>query len=446
MKKTTRLNKKEIVQQVGLSKINKLIVVVGMHRSGTSAISAGLQVLGINLGDKLLPPVSGDNDKGYYEDVDITTLNVEILSAINADWFTLTTISSLELTHLRKQGYFLRAVNLLRQKMTMNFPLFGFKDPRVAKLLPFWNDVFAHLNLHVNYVFVVRHPLSVVKSLEKRINLIPEQAYLLWLTHIMISISNIPFEKSVCVDYDRHMRSPDNELNRIATAFDLKIDQVSLHIYKTEFLDAHFRHTFFEFNDLFLDVKCPPIVREIYGFLLQISSDHIKIDEPHLIKDIEKWKYEFKRFGCFFQLADILYKEKINIVNSLTHKDGQIVELRDTVVARDGQILSLNKQLLIANTELYKLIQEQATFGASIGRLFTKLRAHLAPVNTDRGVIVGLVLKLFKSLVLSGWKTTKVKVIRDISFSLLSKRVRRNTLLATKSDIITEARENKKSI
>ena len=64
---------------VNQTKNNKLIVVLGMHRSGTSAISAGMQVLGVEFGDRLLPPVKGDNDKGYWEDIDLCALNVKCL-------------------------------------------------------------------------------------------------------------------------------------------------------------------------------------------------------------------------------------------------------------------------------------------------------------------------------------------------------------------------------
>ena len=47
----------------------RLIVVLGMHRSGTSAITRALNVLDVDLGDRLLPPVDGDNAKGYFVDL-----------------------------------------------------------------------------------------------------------------------------------------------------------------------------------------------------------------------------------------------------------------------------------------------------------------------------------------------------------------------------------------
>ena len=57
-----------------------------MHRSGTSAITRGLQVMGVELGDNLMPALKGDNDKGYWEDIDLNALNIEMLSAIGSRW------------------------------------------------------------------------------------------------------------------------------------------------------------------------------------------------------------------------------------------------------------------------------------------------------------------------------------------------------------------------
>ena len=60
----------------------RLIVVLGMHRSGTSTIARALQTMGVSLGDKLMPAADGDNPKGFFEDTDIYALNVEMLHAL----------------------------------------------------------------------------------------------------------------------------------------------------------------------------------------------------------------------------------------------------------------------------------------------------------------------------------------------------------------------------
>jgi hypothetical protein len=66
---------------------HRLIVVLGMHRIGTSVITRGLQVLGVELGNRLMPPFEGNNAKGFWEDVDINDLNIEMLRFLKRDSF-----------------------------------------------------------------------------------------------------------------------------------------------------------------------------------------------------------------------------------------------------------------------------------------------------------------------------------------------------------------------
>jgi len=193
------------------AKPQRLIVVLGMHRSGTSAITRGLQVMGVDLGDRMTPPAKGENPKGYWEDRDLNALNIEMLSVLGSDWHHLALIDSIDVEILRKQGYLLRALDLLHQKVG-KVPIFGFKDPRVAKLLPFWKRVFIDGQFDVSYVIAVRHPLSVVKSLDMRGGFESGQSYLLWLGHVITSLVGSTDNQRILIDFDRLMQNSDHEL------------------------------------------------------------------------------------------------------------------------------------------------------------------------------------------------------------------------------------------
>ncbi len=331
-------------------KNNKLIVVLGMHRSGTSAITRGLQVVGVRLGDRMMPPVEGDNAKGYWEDIDLNALNIEMLRTIDSDWYHLSAIDAIDVEILRKQGYFLRAIELLRQKVA-SATVFGFKDPRVAKLLPFWKEVFSHCQFDVSYLLAVRHPLSVVKSLAKRSGFETEQSYLLWLGHVITSLTGSAGDKRVLVDYDRLMQLPDRELMRIAKCTGLEIDSTELQSYKSEFLDQGLRHTVYELNDLLLDDTCPPIVREIYAALLDVASEKIKFEDLELQNEVVRWSDEFKRLRSPLLLIDRISTQKAEC-------EGQIVNLTQTVTERDGQIASLNQAVVARDVQIADLTQE----------------------------------------------------------------------------------------
>ena len=319
---------------------NRLIVVLGMHRSVTSAITRGLQVFGVDLGARLMPAVEGKNAKGFWEDIDLNALNIDLLHAVGSNWSRVSAIDSTDVDILHKQGYFLRAVELLREKVS-NSPIFAFKDPRMAKLLPFWKEVFARCQLDVSYVLAVRHPLSVVKSLTKRDGLDAEHCCLLWMGHVITSLTYSADKKRVLVDYDRLMHSPDYELNRIAKNLNLEVDPAALQSYKTEFLDGELRHTFYNLNDFLLDDTCSPIVQEIYSALLDVASDNVGFDA--LATKVAQWSVEFEHLKSPLMLIDKLLAQKVVTTQIIDERDGQISNLNQAVSERDGQISNLNQ-------------------------------------------------------------------------------------------------------
>jgi lipopolysaccharide biosynthesis protein len=340
------------------TKNNKLIVVLGMHRSGTSAVTRGLRTMGVSLGERMMPPIEGNNAKGFWEDIDLNALNIEMLGAINSDWHRLAPIEPIDVEILHKQGFLLRAVELLRKKVG-NVPVFGFKDPRVAKLLPFWKVVFGD-QLDVSYVLAVRHPLSVSRSLAKRDGIEAEQSYLLWLDHVLTSLTGSAGNKRLIVDYDRLMQTPDRELMRVAKCAGLEIDPTELQNYKSGFLDQGLRHTVYEPNDLLLDYTCPPIVREVYTALLDVASDKIQLDDPSLQRKVECWVSEFNRLKSTLVLVDRLSTQMAVANRVMAERDGQVVSLNQAVAERDGQVASLNRAVAERDGRIASLNQAVA--------------------------------------------------------------------------------------
>ena len=64
------------------------VLVLGMHRSGTSAVTRLLGISGLNVGDEtaLLPAHPSDNPTGYWERADLNAINDEILVSAGRAW------------------------------------------------------------------------------------------------------------------------------------------------------------------------------------------------------------------------------------------------------------------------------------------------------------------------------------------------------------------------
>jgi hypothetical protein len=316
----------------------RLVVVLGMHRSGTSAITRSLSVMDVSLGNNLIPPVELNNAKGFWEDVEINAINNQMLLALGTDWYRLAPIEQDDIELLNKKGYLIGAVTLLCQK-TEGVTVLGLKDPRIIKLLPFWQKVIEKCKLNPSYVITLRHPLSVVKSLAQRDGLDARHGYLLWMGHVIASLSGTNGCDRVLVDYDCLMQSPEFEVNRIAKSLDFKVDPMELQVYQAEFLDENLRHTAFSLDDLMFDKACPQLVLEIYKVLLDVASDKIDIAAQELQNKIFCWAEEFERLKAPLMLADKLFSEKVSNFE-------QIASLHQTLVERDAELSRLNQKLV----------------------------------------------------------------------------------------------------
>ena len=330
----------------------KIVAVIGMHRSGTSVIARGLQVLGVDLGNKLMPPYEGNNSKGFWEDLDINQLNIEMLHALKSDWHFLTPVQSPDVELLCNNGYLARAVELLQEK-TASEGIFGFKDPRVAKLLPFWKQVFRQGQWNVSYVVVIRHPLSVCHSLAKRDGLAFEQSYLLWLEHVIGSLAGTEEQNRVLVDYDHFMQNPATELTRMAEKFHFTVDTAELQKFQDEFLDHRLQHTVYRLNDLLRDTKALPLVQEVYSSLLNSLTDNAVLENPQLKNKVSQWNSEFSRMRSALVFADTL---SITLAATTAERDAlnsernkllrERAELKKDFLAKEQAIQRLKTELL----------------------------------------------------------------------------------------------------
>lgn len=159
------------------------ILVLGAGRSGTSALTRILSLLGADLATNLFEP-KADNPTGFWESRDHVALNDELLRKLKlrwdlplkARWDLLDTASSVR--------YRDRIVELLRRDFESSC-LFVVKDPRLCRVLPIWRSALEQFDAQPRCVIIVRHPLEVAASLARR-GLMPlHSGILLWLRSVL---------------------------------------------------------------------------------------------------------------------------------------------------------------------------------------------------------------------------------------------------------------------
>jgi glycosyltransferase involved in cell wall biosynthesis len=315
-----------------------IVVVLGMHRSGTSAIARGLRVLGIDLGDNLMP-VAPDNPRGYWEDLDINALNISLLKAVGHDWHTLTPVLPDELSMSVISEFKLRAVEILREKLNAS-GCFGLKDPRIARLLPFWQDVFAWLRIRASYVIACRNPMSVAHSLAKRDGFDLEKGYYLWLEYMLRSLTQTTDQTRIVVDYDHLMEDPAGQLSRIAQSLGLDFDPSGTEFaeYRTHFLENSLRHTHYRLDDLRVQRNIPPSVTALYKVLVELATDTARFDHPEVLSLVGHISEQFRESYaalCYMQACE---ERALVLAHQLTERQVEVAGLNEAVADRNEQL------------------------------------------------------------------------------------------------------------
>jgi hypothetical protein len=96
---------------------------------------------------------------------------------------------------------------LLRQQMAGGKP-FGFKDPRSARLLPMWRQIFRSLDLAPKFVLCLRNPAQVARSLTVRDELDAELDGYCWLVYMTDILSELRNTEICLVEYEYRFPNP----------------------------------------------------------------------------------------------------------------------------------------------------------------------------------------------------------------------------------------------
>jgi hypothetical protein len=183
----------------GSGQTGDAVVVLGPHRSGTSALTKILNLLGVHLGERgrLVGPVRRDNDKGFFENVRIMSVNDALLQAWGGEWHDPPVLAEGWHHDARVEELRSRAREILAEDFA-GAELWGFKDPRSCLTLPFWRELIGS----AAYVICHRNALEVARSLEER-NGIPIGLGLeLWGHHMASAILSTAGERRILLGYD----------------------------------------------------------------------------------------------------------------------------------------------------------------------------------------------------------------------------------------------------
>ncbi|MEY2832353.1 MAG: hypothetical protein RLZZ574_1611, partial [Cyanobacteriota bacterium] len=153
-----------------------VMIITGMHCSGTSLTASLLQSVGVQLGDRFIVEHKSNSDK-QFADLDFVEFHQQILAAQALDpngWITANQ------PEVPLEAHY-QAKNLLAARQEL--AIWGWQDPRTTLFLDFWSQLIPD----AKYVFVYSSPGQVLDALFRRGDVIfqrnPEFAVTQWCNY-----------------------------------------------------------------------------------------------------------------------------------------------------------------------------------------------------------------------------------------------------------------------
>jgi hypothetical protein len=161
----------------------RALLVAGMHRSGTSAVTRVLSLCGAALPGQLMG-ASEHNPKGYFESQRIFELHETLLAEAGTRWDDLSPFPAAWYDSPAAETWVARFADAVREDFG-EAPLFALKDPRACKVVPLWLEVLRRLRVEPVFLIPVRNPLDVAASLRRAQGTQEPKGVLLWLQHFL---------------------------------------------------------------------------------------------------------------------------------------------------------------------------------------------------------------------------------------------------------------------
>ena len=270
-----RAIKKRTADTTELANKPTMLLVLGMHRSGTSVTARLMECLGgVNSSNQM--PTATDNPVGFFEDYDIYQLNENtVLPRLGIKWHSVGFVDWSRLSSQDRSKLALQALEIVRKNYNPANSLSILKEPRIGILLPFWLSVLRHAGYNVKVVCAVRDPISVARSLQKRDGLSTTHGGMLYVTN-WLSILNYIQELPVAfVSFEEVFQDPAAVLRKVSEKLQIRPPQdfeVRVHQFASDFIDPALCHHRIESQDLALETDLPPLAIEAYEHLLAAAQ------------------------------------------------------------------------------------------------------------------------------------------------------------------------------
>lgn len=336
------------------------IMVLGMHRSGTSALTRAISLLGAELPKNMLG-ANPSNPAGHWEPERLIELHDQMLAAAGSSWDDWRAFDPSDLGAARLRFYKAEIARLIDEEYG-SAPLFVLKEPRISRFVPLYAEILKRMRIDARYVLIERNPLAVIASLANRNGFTTGFSSLLWLRHELEAEYATRGQPRIFLSYESMLEDWREGIERITNSF--KIDWPRPMTRWQTLLSEHFstdhQHFMASADLLEADPRVVDWVKEAYVALTALRFDGMAVKA---IENLNRIKIEFDAvspiFGeAFFPEMDarlrLSHQEKIAQQQLAEQCVGEIAKLTSEVRAKDEQLMSERAEL----QQLKELVRE----------------------------------------------------------------------------------------
>jgi hypothetical protein len=249
--------------------MRQTVLILGMHRSGTSAIAGVCHLLGAAAPARMMEPATA-NPTGFWESETISGLNEVILGTGGCTWYDSLAFDPAKVSAVDRRDLLPCSTSALTREFD-DAPLFLLKDPRFSLVLDLWLPTFAAMNISVAPLLALRHPAEVIASLRRRDGMPGDVAAPLWLHYTLEAERHTRDQPRAVLSYEQLMQDWRGCLTRAGVAWRVPFESAALAI--GEFLRPQLRHHYATPSKV--AAGTPPIanwIAETYDALRRIEA------------------------------------------------------------------------------------------------------------------------------------------------------------------------------
>lgn len=337
------------------------LVIAGMHRSGTSALTRCLSLLGADL-PKTIMPATVSNQTGHWESDSITAYNDSLLRNIGSVWHDWTPCIDNILNSNFFENEFEEAKKVFLEEFG-NSSFMVLKDPRICRLMPFWLSVINSFDIEAKIILPVRNPIEVAESHRKRDGMDVKYGMLLWLRHVLDAEYFSRGFRRVFTTYEQLLENWQNLItnveNNTEINFPLKNNKKSI-VEIENYVSSKYRHNNKSDDSVFNDVNIDESIKTTYSLLRKWSTFGEDQNEYRVLDDLRRsidgmsklFDGLVKKAAFVQSEIDEINKDCSKLKDENLSLNTEVARLINENVAKDNEILEIGNRVKTLNIEI----------------------------------------------------------------------------------------------